>query len=77
MAVPETEEQVLCRGPANWALAFLYRGYILRSQQNPEHESVRDQQQWHEHSRNEIGGTQLPRVQPGTIRLVESVQKIG
>jgi hypothetical protein len=70
-------EQVLGRGPANWAPVFLYCGYILRSQQNPEHESVRDQQQWHEHSRNEISGAQLPRVQPGIIRLVESVQKIG
>ena len=69
--------QVSRRGPADWALAFLYCGYLLRSQQNPERESVRDQQQWYEHSRNEIGGAQLSRVQPGIIRLVESIQKIG
>ena len=66
-------------GVRNPASRRLYCGYILRSQQNPEHESVRDQQQWHEDSRNEIGGAQLPRMEaePGTIPLVERVQKIG
>jgi len=46
-------------------------------QKNSETESVRDQQQGHDESRNEIGGTQLPRHEPGVIRLVESIEKIG
>ena len=47
------------------------------SQKNPESESVRDQQQGHDESRNEVGGCQLPRHDAGVIGLVESVEEIG
>lgn len=46
-------------------------------QKNPEDEYVRDQQQGHNQSRNEISGSQLPGQKPGVIALVESVQEIG
>jgi hypothetical protein len=46
-------------------------------QENPESEPVRDQQQGHDESRNEIGGTQLSRHEPGVIGLVESIEEIG
>jgi hypothetical protein len=46
-------------------------------QENPERESVRDQQQGHDESRNEVGGSQLPRQDPGVIGLVESIEEIG
>ena len=46
-------------------------------QKNPENESVRDQQQRHDQSRNEVCGSQLPRQQPGVIGLVERVEQIG
>jgi hypothetical protein len=57
--------------------AFLYCGYTLMLQKNPESESVRDQQQGHDKSRNEVGGSQLPRHEPGVIGLVEGVEEIG
>ena len=47
------------------------------SQQNPETESVRDQQEGHDESRNEIGRTKLARREPGVIGLVESIEEIG
>src|SRR5215471_17806686 len=56
--------------------AFLHRGLSLTSCKNPETESVRDQQQGHDESRNEIGGTQLPRHEPGVIGLIESIEEI-
>ena len=46
-------------------------------QKNPEGESVRDEQKRHNESRNEVGGSQLPRQQSGMIGLVEGVQNIG
>jgi hypothetical protein len=46
-------------------------------QQNAESESVRDEQERHNESRYEVGGSQLPRQEPSVIGLVESVQEIG
>ena len=46
-------------------------------QKNPESDSVRDQQQGHDESWNEVGSCQLPRQEPGVIGLVKGVQKIG
>ena len=62
----------LCQVPA-----CLYCRYILRLQQNPEGESVGDQQQGHDEGRNEVGGSQLPRHEPAVIGLVESIDDIG
>jgi hypothetical protein len=42
-------------------------------QKDPESESVRDEQQRYNEGRNEVGGSQLPRQQPGMIGLVESI----
>src|SRR5215471_18529872 len=58
-------------------LTLLHRGLSLTLLKNPETESVRDQQQGHDESRNEIGGTQLSRHEPGVIGLVESIEEIG
>ncbi len=55
---------------------FLYYGQIFILQKNPESESVRDQQQRHNKSRNEVGGSQLPWQEPGVIGLVESIEEI-
>src|SRR5260370_33577053 len=46
-------------------------------QKNPETESVRNQQEGHDESRNEICGTKLSRHEPGVICLVESIEEIG
>ena len=56
---------------------FPQGGLILMLQKNSENQSVRDQQERHHESRNEIGGSQLPRLQPVGIALVEGVQQIG
>jgi len=56
---------------------FLHRGLSLTLHKNPETDSVRDQQQGHDEGRNEIGGTQLSRHEPGVIGLVESIEEIG
>lgn len=57
--------------------AFLHCGLRLTLQKNPETESVRDEKQGHDESRNEIGGTQLPGDESGMIGLIEGVEKIG
>ena len=62
----------LCRVPA-----FAYCEVLLRQQENPESESVRNQEQRHYQSRKEECGSQLPSQQPGVIGLVESVEEIG
>ena len=49
------------------------RIHILMLQKNPESESVRNQQQRHNDSRNEVSRSQLPGQEPGMIGLVESV----
>lgn len=46
-------------------------------QKNPESESVCDQQQGHDESRNEVGGSQLPRGEARVIGLIESIEEIG
>ena len=46
-------------------------------QKNSEGEPVRDQQQGHDESWNEIGGTKLARHEPGVIGLVEGIKEIG
>ena len=46
-------------------------------QKNPENEPMREQQQGHQESRDEVGGPQLPGQKSGVICLVESVQEIG
>jgi hypothetical protein len=72
------KNSTLCDGGASCqAPLFLYCGYILMLQENPERESVRDQQQRNDESRNEVGGSQLPRCEPGAIGLIESVDEIG
>ena len=43
-------------------------------QQNPERESVRDQWEWHDESRNEIDSPQLSRQQLGVIGRCAYVQ---
>src|SRR5215471_5460066 len=52
-------------------------GRILTLQKNSESEPVRDQQQGHDESRNEIGRAKLARRDPGVIGLVESIEEIG
>src|SRR5262249_58561007 len=47
--------------------AIMQYGFTLMSQKNPETDSVRDQQQGHDESWNEIGGTQLSRHEPRVI----------
>ena len=46
-------------------------------QKNPESQSVRNQQQRHNESWNEVGDTQLARHESGVIGLIERIQKIG
>ena len=46
-------------------------------QKNPENEPMREQQQGHQESLDEVGGPQLPGQKTGVICLVESVQEIG
>ena len=53
--------------------AFTHYGFILMSQKNPESKAMRNQQQRHNDSRNEVSRSQLPRQQPGMIGLVESI----
>ena len=57
--------------------AFLHLGLRLMLHKNSESEPVRDQQQGHDESRNEIGGTKLARREPGVIGLVEGIEEIG
>jgi hypothetical protein len=52
-------------------------GFGLMLQKNPKSESVRNQQQRHNRSWNEVRGSQPPRQESGVIGLVESVQQIG
>ena len=47
--------------------------YGLMLQKNPESKTMRNQQQRHNDSRNEVSRSQLPRQQPGMIGLVESI----
>src|SRR5258708_4679172 len=71
-AAGSASEPSLC-----WAPALPHGGFILMLQKNPEGEAVGDQQERHNERRNEVGGSQLPRHEPGVIGLVERVQKIG
>lgn len=57
--------------------AFLNCRHALMLQKNPESEYVRDQQEGHDESRNEVCGSQLSRRESGMIGLVKSVKEIG
>ena len=46
-------------------------------QENPESERVRDQQQRHDESRNDVRRSQLSGHESGMIGLVKSVKEIG
>ena len=52
---------------------FVSYGLMLMFQKNPESKAVRNQQQRHNDSRNEVSRSQLPRQQPGMTGLVESI----
>ena len=45
-------------------------------QENPESESVRDQQYRNDEGGNEVCGSQLPRQEPRVIPLVKGIQEI-
>ena len=49
-------------------------GLSLRLQKNPVRRPVRDQQQRHDESRDEVGRPQLARREPCTVGLIERVQ---
>ncbi len=53
--------------------AFPHYGFISILQKDPESESVRDEQQRHNDSRNEIVGSQLPCNESRVVGLVESI----
>src|SRR5262249_10832355 len=59
-----------------WLSAFSHRGFLLMLQENPERETVRDEQQRHDQRRNDECRTQLPRRKAGRIGLVEGVNEI-
>ena len=46
-------------------------------QKDPESKTMRNNQQWHNESRNEERGSQLPCKEPCVIGLVEGVEEIG
>ena len=54
-----------------------FRALALMFHKNPEEESVRDEQQRYNESRNEVGGAQLARHEPGMIGLIERIQDVG
>ena len=45
-------------------------------QQDPKHKPVCDEEQRYHDRRNEVGGTQLPRLEPDSIALIERVEEI-
>jgi hypothetical protein len=53
--------------------ALLHYGFSLAFQKNPECDAVRDQQQRHNESRNEVGRSQLPWLQPRGSKSEASV----
>ena len=57
--------------------AFVHCGHGLTLQEDPDGDPVRDQQQGYDERGKEVGGSQLPRQEPGTIRLIESIEEIG
>lgn len=61
----------------NPSRASLQRGLRLSLQKDSEAYSVRNQQQWHDQSRKEERGPQLPCKEPSMSSLVESVEYIG
>lgn len=63
--------------PLRRPTAVLHCGNSLMFEQNPEADSVRDQQERHEQSRKEECGSELPRQESGVIGLEESVEDIG
>src|SRR5262249_33632266 len=52
-------------------------GDRIASDQNQEHKHVRDEKQRNDESWNEVRGLQHTRYQPGSIALIEGVEKIG
>jgi hypothetical protein len=58
------------------ALAVTPSGSGVAPQQKPEHEPMRNEQQRHEDGHNEVAGTELTRLEPNTIALIESEKKI-
>jgi len=61
---------------ARITLAVMPGGSVVGPQQKPEHESMRNEEQWHEDGHNEVGGAELTRLKPNTIALIEGVKKI-
>jgi hypothetical protein len=41
-------------------------------QQEPEHEPMCDEEQWHDEDDDEVGGTEPTRLEPKVIALIES-----
>src|ERR1700741_808495 len=72
----DTADAAVRVGCLCWVAAFAHGGFISLLQKNPENEPVRDQQQRHDESRNEIGGSQLPRREARGVGLIEGIQQI-
>src|ERR1700760_613221 len=71
-SAPRDRPRALCHVPPG-----LHGRLSLKLQKNAETKSVRNQQQRHQHRRNEECGSQLPRQESGMVRLVENIEKIG
>jgi hypothetical protein len=52
-------------------------GDSIAPEQNQEHKRVRDEKQRNDESRNEVRGLQHAWLEPGSIALIEGVEKIG
>ena len=77
--VPATDMPIVTHRPhvllSCWLVAAR-RSRSLATEQQPIHESVRDKKQWHEDGHNEIGRTQLTRLEPNPRALIEGVEEI-
>src|SRR5215471_12623817 len=61
---------------SHWLRVLLHDRLALGLQKNAEGESVRDQQDRYEKSRDEVRRSQLPGQEPRGVALVERVQKV-
>jgi hypothetical protein len=67
----ESAKPLLHRRPVT-----MWGGDNVALQEEAEQQPVRDKEQRHEHGQNEVGGTQLTRVEPNTGALIEGVEQI-
>src|SRR5215467_2611707 len=48
----------------------------VASQEQPKHQAVCDQQQWHKNGHNEVSGTELTRFESNLVALIEGVEEV-